>query len=194
MSLDVREFYGDRPSAPPPVVAASKLPRAVPLTRVADPAVIAAETAEMLNAKRRKVSNDNLSAFLKAGNFTFTLRNTRSGNRFTFKVSRNEDDSSDIEFWVAVLTGPNNEDDYTPLGRILKSGAYLRNKSSRIGEDAPSAKAFDWLFRMVSNGKDIPDFIEVWHSSHCCRCGRKLTVEESIERGYGPECYGKIFR
>lgn len=28
--------------------------------------------------------------------------------------------------------------------------------------------------------------------SKCQKCGRKLTDPESIERGYGPECWGSI--
>jgi hypothetical protein len=28
----------------------------------------------------------------------------------------------------------------------------------------------------------------VWHEGRCGRCGRKLTVPESIESGFGPEC------
>lgn len=28
--------------------------------------------------------------------------------------------------------------------------------------------------------------------SKCQKCGRKLTDPESIERGYGPECWGGI--
>lgn len=28
--------------------------------------------------------------------------------------------------------------------------------------------------------------------SKCQKCGRKLTDSESIKRGYGPECWGRI--
>jgi hypothetical protein len=30
--------------------------------------------------------------------------------------------------------------------------------------------------------------LEIWHEGRCGRCGRKLTVPESIHNGYGPEC------
>jgi hypothetical protein len=33
--------------------------------------------------------------------------------------------------------------------------------------------------------------LEVWHEGRCGACGRRLTVPESIERGLGPECYGR---
>ena len=31
-----------------------------------------------------------------------------------------------------------------------------------------------------------------WHEGRCGRCGRKLTVPESIEAGYGPECINLV--
>jgi hypothetical protein len=31
--------------------------------------------------------------------------------------------------------------------------------------------------------------LEVWHEGRCGRCGRALTVPESVERGIGPECW-----
>lgn len=36
-------------------------------------------------------------------------------------------------------------------------------------------------------GQDLPE-CEVWHEGRCGRCGRKLTVPESIETGIGPDC------
>jgi hypothetical protein len=38
----------------------------------------------------------------------------------------------------------------------------------------------------------MPDGVVIWHEGRCGRCGRRLTVPESIESGYGPECIGKI--
>ena len=38
----------------------------------------------------------------------------------------------------------------------------------------------------------LPKTVEVWHEGICGRCGRKLTVPESVERGLGPECAGLV--
>lgn len=34
--------------------------------------------------------------------------------------------------------------------------------------------------------------VEIWHEGKCGRCGRQLTVPESIESGFGPECVKMI--
>jgi hypothetical protein len=39
---------------------------------------------------------------------------------------------------------------------------------------------------------DLPESLEIWHEGSCLRCGRKLTVPESIESGYGPECIKSV--
>jgi Family of unknown function (DUF6011) len=33
---------------------------------------------------------------------------------------------------------------------------------------------------------------EIAASSHCLKCGRELSDPESLERGYGPDCWGEL--
>lgn len=123
--------------------------------------------------------------FMLAGNALFTVENTATGNRFTFKV-RQPDDSK--PHFVSVLTGPDNENDYAFLGTVFDAGRYQHGRRSRISEDAPSARAFQWLFRQLSAGRGLPAQIRVCHCGKCGRCGKTLTVPESVESGFGPEC------
>ena len=58
--------------------------------------------------------------FILAGNAVFTIENTATGNRFTFKVRRPDDDKP---HFVSVLTGPNNENSYSFLGTIFTAVA-----------------------------------------------------------------------
>jgi hypothetical protein len=154
------------------------------------PATPAEGEAALIAAGGRKItgSQQDQLKWLFAGRAIFTVRNSKTGNRFTYSISKNKKDEK--LFWVAVLRGPDNTSDYTPLGRIVNNdsgGTYLRNRSSRIGEDAQSHKVFAWFFQQLSAGT-LPDFIEIWHAGRCGRCGRLLTVPESISRGIGPEC------
>jgi hypothetical protein len=200
--IDIEDYYAERRSANKP---AEPKPQVTPsAVRTVDQSVIDAEAANWTEKKFRKIESEKMSAFVLAGDFTFTLRNTRTGNRFTYQVSRAlipdpSNPNAKIPdpknfFWVAVLSGPDNTANYTPLGRLLNGGHdFVRNKNSRIGEDAPSCKAFVWFLKEIRSGKPLPDFIEVWNSCRCCKCGRKLTVPESIEAGIGPECASKFF-
>lgn len=120
--------------------------------------------------------------FALAGNATFTVRNTRSGNRFTYRV-RQCNDKPELYF-VSVLSGTDNTTDYQYLGTI-RNGSYAHGRKSRIAADAMSAQAFAWVWYYR---KALPSFVEIWHEGKCGRCGRLLTTPESIQRGYGPEC------
>lgn len=127
------------------------------------------------------------NTFILAGNATFTITSKRTGARFTFKVRQPKEDAP---HFVSLLSGPNNDEDYNFLGTIFSSGEFHHGRKSRITPDAPSAKAFAWLWRHRDN---LPaDKVEVHHCGRCCRCGRTLTVPESIESGIGPECASKI--
>lgn len=124
--------------------------------------------------------------FALAGNATFTVTSKATGRRFTFKVRQ---PSPETPHFVKVLTGPDNEGDYTFLGTIFNGQNFVHSRKSSIAPDADSAKAFAWFWR---NAASLPaDKVSVHHEGRCCRCGRKLTVPESIESGIGPECAGK---
>lgn len=141
---------------------------------------------------------DNPLRFILAGNATFTLRSRRTGTRFTYRVSKAEDKDG---FWfVSVLTGPENTRNYTYLGNVsVNKPAYLKygshsfwhSKKQQISPDAPSAKAFAWAFKRFVAGTEMPE-MDMLFAGSCGRCGRMLTVPESITAGFGPECAGKV--
>lgn len=137
-------------------------------------------------------------AFALAGNATLTLVSNTTGTRFTFKIqapfSKTEENvrdfDSDIRF-VKVLTGADNENSYSYLGYIRRGVYFHGGAKARVGDGAPSAKAFAWTWSHLA--KDVlPPVLEVWHEGRCARCSRKLTVPSSIESGFGPECARKV--
>ena len=130
------------------------------------------------------LKNESALEFILAGNATVTFLNTQSKNRFTFKVSKPKD--SDVHF-VSVLTGP---DTYTFLGTILNNN-FKSSKKSTIQESAQSFQVFKFVFDRLKT-KNLPDVIEIYHEGKCGRCGRALTVPESIVSGFGPECVKKV--
>jgi Family of unknown function (DUF6011) len=124
----------------------------------------------------------NISKFILGGNATFTLHNTLKGTHLTYKVRICEDDNN--LFFVSVLTGPDNWINYKFIGSIRGEKFYF-SKKSKISPDSPSVVAFTWFW---SNLHRLPPALKVLHEGKCGRCGRKLTVPESIESGFGPEC------
>ena len=51
-----------------------------------------------------------------------------------------------------------------------------------------SYKAFSWVHARLSSNMNLPESVVIHHENRCGRCGKRLTVPESIESGYGPEC------
>jgi hypothetical protein len=128
-----------------------------------------------------------LRQFALGGNATFTALSTKTGARFTFKVRQ---PSPDKPHFVSLLSGPDNEGDYAFMGTIFNGDKYVPGKRSHIGQDAPSAKAFRFIWERADN---LPEGVEIFHEGKCCCCGRKLTTPESVTRGVGPECAKKGF-
>lgn len=125
--------------------------------------------------------------FILAGNATVTLRNAATESRFTYKIQVPQDpDPTRPVYFVKLLNGPDNTADYQYLGAIFGRSFRLTQKS-RIGPDAPSYILFRFVFEGLVRG-DLNSSYEVWHEDRCGRCGRVLTVPESIATGIGPDC------
>ena len=127
--------------------------------------------------------------FMFAGKARLTLRSKRTGVRYTYRVRlpRGERRPS-TPFFVSVLTGNDNESHFEYIG-LYRGIDFQLGVKSRLTHDAPSVKAWRWFNREVVVGDGMPHDLEVWHEGRCGRCGRALTVPESIERGIGPECW-----
>jgi hypothetical protein len=136
--------------------------------------------------KSHQIKHTDAVEFILAGKSLFTLLNSKSDNRFTFKVKKHKVD--DVYF-VSVLTNP---DVYQFLG-IIKNQKFTHSKSSKISKDAQSFRVFDYVFFNLCKGT-LPEFIEIWHEGKCGKCGRTLTVPLSIETGFGPECQKRLNR
>lgn len=119
---------------------------------------------------------------------------------YTYKVSLKKGDPNgqwkNDSWFVNLLAGPDNTNDYVYLGKLIPdSGEVRHTDKSKIGKDS-------WPFRIIQRvlarlwANDGPAIEaagwDVHHVGKCCRCGRALTVPESIESGIGPECATKI--
>lgn len=141
----------------------------------------------------RLATAEAVTKYIMAGNATLTLRSVKTGQRFTYKVTRKKGADPGPRgpvYFVSLLVGSDNESSYKYLGHIFETQmVYWHGRKSKIGETAPAAKAFTWFWQQLSK-RQLPgeDVLEVWHEGSCGRCGRKLTVPESVASGFGPEC------
>lgn len=134
--------------------------------------------------KEHKLNNSEALKFIFSGNSTTTFLNTKTGNRFTFRVKQAKNSNL---FFVSVLTSPET---YTYIGTAVE-GNYRHGKKSNVSKDAQSTKVFKYVLNKLKSNS-LPEFIEVWHEGRCGKCNRPLTVPESIISGIGPECTKRL--
>lgn len=142
-----------------------------------------------MEPKGRLTTVGDIKEFTLAGNARITLVGKEC--RFTYRIRVCEDNQN--LWFVQLLTGPDNCSDYKYLGTIRsfpssKSGQWQHGIKSSVIPTAKSVLAFGYFYRHVWLGGAIPEPLEVWHEGYCGRCGRALTVPESVARGFGPEC------
>lgn len=134
------------------------------------------------------ILSGNELAFIMSGNAVVTLQSLKTGKRYTYRINQPKE-NADSRWFVSLLTGPDNTEDYKYLG-MIRGQVFRLTAKSAVPKEALPIVAFDWVFRRLVAGKSL-DGVEVWHAGRCGRCGRPLTVPESIASGYGPECINK---
>lgn len=132
-------------------------------------------TAELIE---HRVSNPR--AFMLAGNATFTLRSVSTGVRFTYKVTAADPEPGKQPCWFVGLLTP----EYQYLG-IIRGGRFTTTGKSRLPLSSQPVRAFAWTFTHLDC---LTGTVEFWHAGSCGRCGRPLTVPESIAVGFGSDC------
>lgn len=140
----------------------------------------------------RLLTAPDVKRYVLGGKATVTLKSRKTGTRYTYRIKqKTNDDGTKTPHFVSVMFGPDNTADYTFLGTLFEDGTkYRHGKKSSLQENDVRERAFCYVWLRVLDGL-LPSDVEVWHSGTCGRCGRKLTVPESIRNGIGPECATK---
>lgn len=148
-----------------------------------------------------QVSAEMWRRFVLAGNAIFTIVSGKSNEHRTYKVCKGTDRYSGKDIWfVKVLTGPDNRSDYTCVSRIVNQSldpdesrlAFVRNRKY---QNAPSNEIFAWLWVRTASEQgceSVDRQCKIYHSGKCAKCGRLLTDDQSITRGFGAVCWAAI--
>jgi len=132
-------------------------------------------------------------AFMFAGDATLTFRSVKSGNRYTFRIQGGEKKDKIAPYFVKLLVGSDNENDYAYMGMIsFYQGKWNfrltpASAKSNFTENSTTVKAFRWTFQPLLEGR-MPMGVEIWHEGRCARCHRKLTNPEQpgyVHPGHG---------
>lgn len=135
--------------------------------------------------------------FITAGSAIFTIelpadRPEECQPHYTFLVQHVEGKNGWTDTWfVKLLTGPGNASDYTYVGILdVDTGVVRTTKKSPYNDNTYCVRLLNRVLYHVWRDSDV--FVEhgyaLHHEGRCGRCGRTLTVPESVESGIGPVC------
>lgn len=137
---------------------------------------------------------DKVLDFIISGKAFITAKSLDTQRHFTYKIScprskRKLPNNQKNLWWVSLLTGNNNETNYTYFGTIKRynnSFIYQHSTKTHIKDSALGVIAFKYILKNLIDNKSMK--VEFFHEGKCCKCGRLLTNPESIKKGIGPEC------
>lgn len=124
-----------------------------------------------------------------------TFKSQKTGVHFTYEIKPlSKKDGMPPAYFVHVLTGPDNKNDYSYLGMIINrpNGATFNlTKASKFDNSSPCVTAMRWVMDYLPFG-EIPPMTEIFHEGRCGKCGKILTTPESCTMGLGPICASRM--
>lgn len=147
--------------------------------------------------------------FVVAGKAIFTLEIPHewaaehgTNSHYTYRVafkqgndgSNGQPKTNDVYF-VSLLSGPDNYSNYSYLGILNKDAGFVSlTRASKVTKDCMSYRLLNRVLANLWVGdeqKILEAGFDVHHEGKCGRCGKKLTVPESVKTGLGPDCAGR---
>lgn len=139
--------------------------------------------------------------FVLGGEAIFTLANGL-GEHMTFKVYRAQPSTQfpQPSYFAKVLTGPDNTNDYTYVGRVIintdnplvTDPVLKRTAKTHFADDSKTMRAIKFALKAVwqieRGTYQLPPGYTIQHVGRCGKCGHPLTTPESLATGFGPDC------
>jgi len=135
--------------------------------------------------------------FITAGDSIWTIEQP-DGTHYTYRFQVVEaNDRWPEAVFVKLLTGPDNSNDYTFMGKYDRHTGQVTTtaKSAKFEGSRPLRLLNRILIRIYSGDHDAYEShgYKTHHEGRCGRCARRLTVPSSIESGIGPECAKHVY-
>jgi len=140
--------------------------------------------------------------FFVGGKAIFTIevpeafaKTMKTNSHYTYRIRAKEaTDKFPKTYFVDLLSGPDNYSNYTYMGILNpETGAFALTSKSKVTDDCWSVRLFRramaCIFEENTNAIMSAGF-NVHHEGRCGKCGKRLTVPESIKTGLGPICSG----
>lgn len=141
---------------------------------------------------RKSITPAQFRNFIFAGSSIFTLENSETGNYITFRIKQVKKNGQLVpnQFTIQCKSLNDGDHGYKFLGFLNLDRKYFK----RWGNTNPDYIGYKTLYWLLSNLENLERFtkLEIYHEGVCCKCGRTLTVPESIDNGIGPECMSRM--
>jgi len=131
-----------------------------------------------------------------AGRARLTFRNQDKGTHMTVHVKQAKDKADRTKklpiYFVSISLLGDGDTGYIFAGTIFSDSGKVK-----------LAKGISWndrmgqVMRFIVSALRDPEILRqknvaLFHEGKCCRCGLPLTNPQSIDRGLGDDCYGKV--
>ncbi len=130
------------------------------------------------------ININNPQKFITAGKAEFTIKNTNSGNKFQYRVTK-----KDNIYFINIRS--DSHKNWIYAGFLNEKFQFIKGKKGQLNINDLAIKG---LLYAIKHTTPLPEPMLMHHHGRCACCGKKLTDDKSIEMGYGPICIKWIMK
>lgn len=140
------------------------------------------------------IKNQFALKYMFGGNSEFVIENIMTKNRFLYQIKKAQNNENLFFIYSKQITTDTDEiskKNYS--GYIIINNGYYNYHKGKHGHldinDKPVV-ALTYTINKLKK-KTLQSCVHIKHTGRCGICGRRLTDDESVERGFGISCYKK---
>lgn len=142
--------------------------------------------------RTNKINNDFVLNYMFGGKSEFVIENVNTKNRFLYQITKAQNDKDSFFIYSKKITTDTEEiskKNYSGyITHKYNKYNYRKGKNGRLTDKDKPIVALMYTIDKVQKHK-LPECVVVKHTGRCALCGRRLTDDKSIERGFGNTCW-----
>lgn len=144
-----------------------------------------------------KIRNDFALNYMFGGRSEFVIENVNTGNRFLYQIYQSQQYKNCFFVYAKKITTDSDEiSRRNQSGYITRSYNHYVYSQGKYGKLKAKAKPIVALMYTIDRLQkhNLPECVAVKHTGRCALCGRRLTDDKSIERGFGSVCWQMLHK
>lgn len=137
-----------------------------------------------------RIEQNKALQFILAGKCEFILHSTKTNEDFKFEMTKQQTKENENKFIYFLNTLHGYDKTYAGViwfNDKTQEFQFSQGKKGQVASKELNIRSLIFVLNKLLKNETV-QYLDVFHTGRCGKCGKKLTTPESILTGLGPTC------